>query len=65
MKSPRLAGLSIVYMQRQYSNFKNGVRGNHPEDEYGRRMQYMAGSLKNDKDLDDVLAYIVSLRPTE
>lgn len=64
LKAPRLSNLSSAYMEQQYANYKSGVRGSHPEDKYGKRMQYMTKSL-GDKDYRDVLAYIASLGAAE
>jgi len=58
LKSPRLAGLSAAYLKRQFNLFKEGVRGSDPGDRYGKQMRFMASSLADEKDLDDVIAYI-------
>jgi cytochrome c oxidase subunit 2 len=56
--APRLAGLDATYIKRQYQNFRNGVRGAHPQDRYGRQMAMMANTLPAARDLDDVVAFI-------
>ena len=59
LNSPRLAGLDTAYLKRQFNNFKQGLRGTHPADRFGRQMRLMAkNSLPTDKDLQDVIAYI-------
>jgi cytochrome c553 len=58
LNSPRLAGLDSAYLKRQYQNFQQGLRGEHPDDRYGRQMKMMTGMLPGAKDLDDVLAFI-------
>lgn len=60
MNAPRLAGLDPAYLRRQYSNFAQGIRGSHPDDRYGRQMQMMATMLSTDKDIDDVMGYLLS-----
>ncbi|WOJ91930.1 c-type cytochrome [Congregibacter variabilis] len=60
MNAPRLAGLGQTYLRRQYNNFALGIRGSHPDDRYGRQMQMMATMLSTDKDLDDVIGYLLS-----
>jgi len=58
LSTPRLAGLDAAYLKRQYQHFRDGVRGTHPQDRYGRQMSVMANVLPTDKDLDDVIAFI-------
>lgn len=60
MNAPRLAGLDAEYLRRQYQHFAAGIRGSHPEDRYGKQMQMMATMLASDKDLDDVIRYLLS-----
>ena len=60
LNSPRLAGLDAAYLRRQYSNFAAGIRGSHADDRYGRQMKMMASVLASEKDIDDVIGYIVS-----
>ncbi len=59
--APRLAGMSDWYLARQLHNFQQGIRGGHPQDFYGAQMGLMARILKDDKAVDDVLAYIHTL----
>ena len=58
LKSPRLAGLDAAYIKRQFAHFRDGVRGNDPQDVTGRQMAMMAKTLPNERDLDDVIAFI-------
>lgn len=58
--SPRLAGQHTAYLKRQYLNFREGLRGAHPEDKYGRQMTMMSAALPAAKDLDDVLGFIAA-----
>ena len=61
MNAPRLAGMSDWYLKRQLANFRDGVRGGHPQDYYGMQMGFMAQALNTDEALNDVVAYINSL----
>ncbi len=61
LNAPALVTLDAAYIKAQYQNFQQGVRGEHPDDKYGRQMKMMSGSLPSEKDLDDVIAYIQSL----
>lgn len=63
LNAPRLAGLDTGYLERQFRQFRNGQRGAHPDDRFGRQMAMMAGTLREDKDLADVLAFIAT-QPT-
>jgi cytochrome c553 len=60
LQAPRLASLDGAYLRRQYQNFAAGLRGNHPDDRYGRQMKMMSTMLASDKDLDDVIGFILS-----
>jgi cytochrome c oxidase subunit 2 len=59
--APRLKGMSDWYLVTQLKNFKQGVRGTHPKDLYGRQMTFMA-ALADDQATDDLVAYIDSFR---
>lgn len=61
MNAPRMAGMTDWYLQRQLKNFKHGVRGQHPQDYYGKQMSFMARILQDDKKIDDLVAYINTL----
>jgi len=60
LNAPRLAGLDGVYLERQYRNFAAGIRGAHPDDRYGKQMKMMSTMLATDKDLADVIGFILS-----
>ncbi len=62
-QAPALAGLTDWYLVSQIQKFRNGQRGAHPADVAGLLMRPMARTLKNDKDVADVSAYIASLEP--
>lgn len=58
LNAPRLAGLDAAYVRRQFSYFRDGVRGTDPKDVPGRQMAMMSRTLPADRDLDDVIAFI-------
>jgi cytochrome c553 len=58
LKAPRLVGLDVSYIKRQFANFRDGVRGTHAQDLPGRQMALMARTLPGERDLDDVIAFI-------
>ena len=59
-RAPRLQGMSDWYMARQLKNFRDGVRGGHPQDDHGPQMGLVAGMLGDDAVIGDTLAYINS-----
>jgi cytochrome c553 len=58
LNAPRLAGLDVAYLKRQFLAFRDGKRGAAPEDKFGRQMTMMAKTLPTEKDIDDVMAFI-------
>ncbi len=60
--APALAGMSDWYFVNQINNFRNRVRGMHPNDLYGEQMVWMATSMANQNEVEDVAAYLNSLR---
>jgi cytochrome c oxidase subunit II len=65
VNAPRLAGMDDWYLVTQLENFRNGVRGRHPDDMYGSQMIDMVQFLANEQDIRDVVAYINSLAGAE
>jgi cytochrome c oxidase subunit 2 len=59
--APRLSHMSDWYMKRQLENFRQGVRGSHPQDFNGAQMAAMAKSLTDEQAINDVLKHIDSL----
>jgi len=59
--APRLAGMTDWYLKRQLQYFKDGTRGNHPEDQQGYQMTHMVSALADEEAIDDVVAYINTL----
>ena len=62
LNAPRLNGISDWYLVRQLNNYKQGVRGSHPQDLYGKQMTLLSGMLRNEQDINDVVAYINTLQ---
>jgi len=60
--APRLAGMSDWYLERQLQYFKDGVRGSHADDIYGDQMAMLASALTANNAIQDVVAYINTLR---
>jgi cytochrome c oxidase subunit II len=58
--APRIQGMSDWYMATQMKNFRNGIRGGHPQDVYGGQMALVAGMLVDDAVIGDILAYMNS-----
>lgn len=59
---PALAGQSDWYLVRQLNNYRQGLRAYVAQDIYGMQMKPMAATLAGDKAINDVVAYINSLR---
>lgn len=59
--APPLVGATDWYLVTQLKNFKSGIRGAHPKDVTGAQMAPMAKTLADDKAIDDVVAYIMTL----
>lgn len=57
-QAPRLQGASDWYLARQLRNFRNGVRGTHPQDVYGEQMALVAGMFTDDADISAMVAYL-------
>jgi cytochrome c oxidase subunit 2 len=60
--APALAGMSAWYFVTQISNFKAGIRGMHSDDYYGEQMVGMAAAMADVAEMEDVAAYLNSLR---
>jgi cytochrome c oxidase subunit 2 len=59
---PALAARSDWYLVTQLKNFKQGVRGADPRDIYGAQMRAVAAQLPDDQAINDVVAYINTLK---
>lgn len=60
--APGLAGMDDWYLVRQISNFRARIRGAHPGDAYGEQMVEMATAMAGLDEVEDVVAYINTLR---
>jgi cytochrome c oxidase subunit II len=56
--APRLKGMSDWYLATQLKNFREGIRGAHPQDLYGAQMALMGATLADDEAITNVVAYI-------
>ena len=61
--APAIAGLPQWYVEAQLGYFRNGGRGDHPQDIAGLHMRPMSRALRTDEDLKLVAAYVASLPP--
>jgi cytochrome c553 len=61
LNSPRLAGMSDWYMVTQLQKFRDGTRGDHPEDTLGAQMVAFSQTLPDEQAFIDVMAYINTL----
>jgi cytochrome c oxidase subunit 2 len=60
--APNLAGMSDWYFVTQINNFRDKVRGNHAGDAYGEQMVSMATAMADQSEVEDVAAYLNTLR---
>lgn len=58
--APALAGQHPSYISRQLKHFRDGQRGEHPQDTYGRQMALMAANLRSDEDIATLADYVAS-----
>ncbi len=61
MRAPRLAGMPDWYLKHQLLNYRSGVRGTHAQDNFGAQMILMANMLRDEREIDHILAYIQTL----
>lgn len=59
---PALAARSDWYLVTQLKNFKQGLRGADPRDIYGAQMRAVASMLPDEQAMNDVVAYINTLK---
>jgi cytochrome c oxidase subunit 2 len=50
------------YIVRQLRNFSSGARGADPADTFGRQMRVIATTLGGDGEIEDVAAYVATMR---
>jgi cytochrome c oxidase subunit II len=61
LNAPKLSGQGDWYLKRELRYFKNGARGTHEKDVFGKMMAPMAATLADDAAIDNVVAYIKTL----
>lgn len=61
LNAPKLSGQGDWYLKRQLNNFKQGARGTHDKDVYGKQMAPMAATLADGAAIESVVAYIKTL----
>ena len=61
LNSPRLNHLTERYLKKQFIAFREGKRGAHKDDLYGRQMALMAKTVTDDTQLDHLVSFIVTL----
>lgn len=62
LNSPKIVGQQDWYVVQQIKNFKAGIRGAHPKDIWGATMRPMAMTLATDEMINNVAAYIATLK---
>lgn len=60
--APALASRTDWYLVTQLQNYKAGLRGNDPRDMNGAQMRAIAATLPDPQAMEDVVAYINTLR---
>ena len=60
LKAPLISGLSQWYLYRQMKNYKDGIRGNHPQDIFGQSMRLSIMSL-SDNELQALAEHISTI----
>jgi len=62
LNAPKLAGQHDWYIVRELQNFKAGLRGADAKDSFGAQMRPMAATLADDAAINNVAAYIATLK---
>ncbi len=63
LDTPALAGMEAWYVERQLHNFRDRVRGMHPEDLTGLQMSIVSGMARNDATIRALAQYIEAMEP--
>lgn len=63
LDAPALAGMEAWYVERQLHNFRDRVRGMHPEDLTGLQMSIVSGMTRNDATIRALAGYIAAMEP--
>lgn len=64
LNAPSLVNQSPWYLKRQLVAFKEGRRGQHPEDVYGQQMAAIASTIADEAAMDSLVTYIDKLPDT-
>jgi cytochrome c oxidase subunit 2 len=62
--APRLAGLGAWYLERQLTNFRNGIRGAHPDDGYGMQMNFVTSMFGSDDEIRRFAELVNAAQPS-
>lgn len=62
VRGPALNGLNDWYLVTQLANFRDGIRGGHPDDIYGAQMRAATAVLEDESAILDVVSFINSLQ---
>jgi len=62
LNAPALSARTDWYLVTQMKNYRNGVRGGGEQDTFGTQMRAIAATLPDDQAINDVVAYINTLR---
>ena len=58
LQAPSLVNLDEDYLRRQVVNFRDGVRGRHPKDQWGQQMSDQAALLRDEASVEAVVLQI-------
>jgi cytochrome c oxidase subunit 2 len=65
LNGPALNRSHDWYQVAQLKKFKAGIRGSKPQDQTGAMMAAMAGTLADEQAMIDVVAYIMTMQPSQ
>jgi len=60
--APRLVGLQEWYLVKQMQKYRTGLRGSEAQDSFGQQMATKAKGLPDEQAVNDVAAYIATLK---
>ena len=60
IRAPAIGGQFPAYTARQLRNFRDGIRGVHPQDTYGRQMALMAANL-DDQEIEQLALFVAKM----
>ena len=62
MGAPRLVDLQEWYLVKQMQKYRTGLRGSEAQDTFGQQMAAIVKDLPNEQVINDISAYIVTLK---